>query len=56
MTDTMGRKHSDTEFTGCLYVSAYVEMMGVIGIENTPWSGPRSRWSWLWKRLSNNFD
>nr|WP_239027675.1 GGGtGRT protein [Geomonas nitrogeniifigens] len=35
--------HSNTEFAGSSYVSAHVEMMGFIGVENTPWSGPWSR-------------
>ena len=36
MTDTMGRMHSDAQFAGSSSVPAHVEMMGLIGMGNTP--------------------
>ena len=36
MTDTMGRMHSDAQFTGSSSVPAHVEMMGLIGAGNNP--------------------
>ena len=39
MTDTMGRMHSDAQFAGSSSVPAHVEMMGFLGIGNTPMVG-----------------
>ena len=39
MTDTMGRMHSDAQFAGSSSVPAHVEMMGLIGMGNTPMVG-----------------
>ena len=39
MTDTMGRMHSDAQFTGSSSVPAHVEMMGLIGAGNNPMVG-----------------
>ena len=39
MTDTMGRMHSDAQFAGSSSVPAHVEMMGFIGMGNTPMVG-----------------
>ena len=39
MTDTMGRMHSDAQFTGSSSVPAHVEMMGFLGIGNNPMVG-----------------
>ena len=39
MTDTLERMHSDAQFAGPSTVSAHVEMMGVLGIGNTPMVG-----------------
>ena len=39
MTDTMGRMHGDAQFAGSSSVPAHVEMMGVIGLGNTPMVG-----------------
>ena len=36
MTDTMGRMHSDAQFAVSSSVPAHVEMMGFLGIGNTP--------------------
>ncbi|NMD42815.1 MAG: GGGtGRT protein [Firmicutes bacterium] len=39
MTDTMGRMHSDAQFTGSSSVPAHVEMMGFLGMGNNPMVG-----------------
>ena len=39
MTDTMGRMHSDAQFAGSSSVPAHVEMMGFLGMGNTPMVG-----------------
>jgi len=39
MTDTMGRMHSDAQFAGSSSVPAHVEMMGLIGRENSTMVG-----------------
>ena len=39
MTDTMGRMHSDAQFAGSSSVPAHVEMMGLIGMGNSPMVG-----------------
>ena len=39
MTDTMGRMHSDAQFAGSSSVPAHVDMMGLIGMGNTPMVG-----------------
>ena len=39
MTDTLGRMHSDAQFTGSSSVPAHVEMMGFLGIGNNPMVG-----------------
>ena len=39
MTDTMGRMHSDAQFSGSSSVPAHVEMMGLIGMGNNPMVG-----------------
>ena len=39
MTDTMGRMHGDAQFAGSSSVPAHVEMMGLIGMGNTPMVG-----------------
>ena len=39
MTDTMGRMHSDAQFAGSSSVPAHVEMMGFLGIGNSPMVG-----------------
>ena len=39
MTDTLGRMHSDAQFAGSSSVPAHVEMMGLIGMGNTPMVG-----------------
>ena len=39
MTDTLGRMHSDAQFTGSSSVPAHVEMMGLIGAGNNPMVG-----------------
>ena len=39
MTDTMGRMHSDAQFSGSSSVPAHVEMMGFLGIGNNPMVG-----------------
>jgi hypothetical protein len=39
MTDTMGRTHSDAQFAGSSSVPAHVEMMGFLGMGNTPMVG-----------------
>ena len=36
MTDTMGRMHGDAQFAGSSSVPAHVDMMGLIGMGNTP--------------------
>ena len=36
LTDTMGRMHSDAQFAGSSSVPAHVEMMGFLGMGNTP--------------------
>ena len=39
MTDTMGRMHSDVQFSGSSSVPAHVEIMGFLGIGNNPMVG-----------------
>ncbi|HJO93073.1 MAG TPA: GGGtGRT protein [Victivallales bacterium] len=39
MTDTMGRMHADAQFAGSSSVPAHVEMMGLIGMGNSPMVG-----------------
>ena len=39
MTDTMGRMHSDAQFSGSSSVPAHVEMMGFLGMGNNPMVG-----------------
>ena len=39
MTDTMGRMHSDAQFAGSSTVPAHVEMMGFLGMGNSPMVG-----------------
>ena len=39
MTDTMGRMHSDAQFTGSSSVPAHVEMMSFLGMGNNPMVG-----------------
>ena len=39
MTDTLGRMHSDAQFSGSSSVPAHVEMMGLIGAGNNPMVG-----------------
>ncbi len=39
MTDTMGRMHSDAQFAGSSSVPAHVEMMGFLGMGNSPMVG-----------------
>ena len=39
MTDTLGRMHSDAQFSGSSSVPAHVEMMGFLGIGNNPMVG-----------------
>ena len=39
MTATMGRMHSDAQFTGSSSVPAHDEMMGFLGIGNNPMVG-----------------
>ena len=45
MTDTMGRMHSDAQFAGSSSVPAHVEMMGLIGMGNTPMVGATVAWA-----------
>ena len=39
MTDTMGRMHADAQFAGSSSVPAHVDMMGLIGMGNSPMVG-----------------
>ena len=39
LTDSMGRMHGDAQFAGSSSVPAHVEMMGLIGMGNTPMVG-----------------
>ena len=39
LTDSMGRMHSDAQFAGSSSVPAHVEMMGLIGMGNSPMVG-----------------
>ena len=39
LTDSMGRMHGDAQFAGSSSVPAHVEMMGLIGMRNTPMVG-----------------
>ena len=39
MTDTMGSMHSDAQFAGSSSVPAHIEMMGLIGMGNSPMVG-----------------
>ena len=39
MTDTLGRMHSDAQFAGSSSVPAHVEMMGFLGMGNSPMVG-----------------
>ena len=39
MTDTLGRMHSAAQFAGSSSVPAHVEMMGFLGMGNTPMVG-----------------
>ena len=41
MTDTLGRMHSDAQFAGSSSVPAHVEMMGFLGMGNTPMVGAK---------------